>query len=174
MAFPGSRRLRQLYLSMLFFVTGRAVQAASGIDPDIREEVSRLPDECTLKLTVWPKGPGFSLRKTEAGTLRLLGRQEDSETHMHLEIQAPALGFTLAAFRESTALAASKGRISASGDLALACSLVRILSRTEIYLLPRSVAMRAVKRYESPPKKHRRRLHVLFRTVLFKPPGGSP
>ncbi len=174
MAFPRSRRVRQFYLSMLFLITGRAVQAASGIDPDIRREVSRLPEDCTLKLTVWPKGPGFTLRKTEAGTLRLLPPQETSDADMHMEIQAPALGFTLFTFRESSAAAASKGRITASGELALACSLVRILNRTEIYLLPRRIALRAVKRYESPPKKHRRRLHVLFRTLIFKPPGGSP
>lgn len=157
----------RIYLSLLFWVTGRAVQAAWRTDGEVRREFDTLPDLFSFRLSVYPSGPGLTIMKKE-GTVRYIRKGEESPADLHLMIKSLSHGMSLFTFQESTALSASRGRIAIYGDLSYACSIVRVLDRVEIYLLPRAIAKQAVKRYESPPAKHRKRFMIYLR-VLFSP-----
>ncbi len=161
-------RISYFYMAVLLRITGRALQAACRTDPDLRLEFDRLPKNFTFILSVRPDGPFMTIRKSSENIVQYIPGNLGEAPHLHMQVKSPSLGFSLLTFRESTALCAARGRISVYGDVSHACAMVRVLDRVETYLLPRRTAMRAVKRYESPPAKHRRRAIIYLRT-FFSP-----
>ncbi len=156
----------RIYLSVLFWFLGKAVQACAAVDPSVREEFSRLPEGFTFILSVWPNGPGMTIAKQLDGRVRYLGSgSPDGEAHLRMVIASPALAMSLFTFRESTALAAARERLFVHGSLSDACAMVRVLDLAEIYLLPRFIAVRAVKRYQSPSHRRRRRAAIYMRVL---------
>lgn len=166
----GNWRTR-LYLSIMFRVTGRAIQAAGRRDPELREIFAALPPGFSFRLSVWPDGPELNI-ETDSSTLpRYGGSKGASDPSLHMEITSPAHAMALFTFAESTTMSAARGRLVTRGDLSHACTMVRVLDRVETYLLPRPIARQAVKRYESPQKKHRMRLAVWLGIIFSR--GGS-
>lgn len=154
------------YLSVLFWFLGRAVQACAAVDPSVRGEFKRLPDGFTFVLSVYPGGPGMAIAKQADGKVRYLGRgSPDSDADLRMVIASPVLAMSLFTFRESTTVAAARERIGVHGSLSYACSMVRVIDLAETYLLPRSLAVKAVKRYQSPKHRRLRRAAVYVRVI---------
>jgi len=158
----------RIYLAALFWITGRALQAGSFIDEEIQQELNSLPEDFSFALTVFPDGPQLNLKllpQNRLGKLTVLKGQPG--TMLHMKITSFTHAYRLFTFRQSLSSAAARGDLTIQGSLSQVCIMVRILERVEHYLLPRRIACRAVKRYESPPKKHRRRM-LLYLRILCK------
>lgn len=170
---PGKKRFKNFYVSVMLRFVGRALQAVSKIDPEVRKEIAGLPENCLIGMAVYPfgepgyKAPAMFIRKTETGRFRFEGGKAPADKPDLLitfkNIETAMLVFT---FREKTTEAQAYARFTADGMLNIACTFVRILNRTEIYLLPKPIALCAVRRYDAPPHKHRNRIRLYARTLL--------
>jgi hypothetical protein len=166
---PGSRHVKRLYLSVLFWFLGRAIAAAARVDKEVAGEFAALPDGFRAAISVIPNGPHMIVGKNAKGRVQYLGFQlKDTPLHLALQaknIEAAMLMFT---FAESTTTAAARNRLIVDGDVSLACAFVRILNIVEVYLLPKIIARLAVRRYPqwSFVRKYLGRTRIYFRTIL--------
>lgn len=139
---------KTIYLKTLTFFLGRGLEAASKFDPDIRRELEEFPEGFSFGLTVHPRGPGLLMEKTDRGRLKYRGgrpeRHHRDLTITFKSLEAAMLVFT---FREKTAVAFARNRMTARGDLPSAMAVVRCLNAVEVYLLPKFLARKAVKAY---------------------------
>ncbi|MCG8687346.1 MAG: hypothetical protein MI892_20885 [Desulfobacterales bacterium] len=165
---PGKRYVKRIYLSVMLWFVGRAVQAASRVDKAVAAEFAAMPDNYTFSLGAFPNGPYMVVRKDDTGRAKYLGSRLDKQP-VHLEMSLKSLGhlFTLFTFQESTPTANARDRLYVSGDVPFACAAVRILDIVQVYLLPKPIARLAIKRYPKwTLKRHTLdRAAVLVRTV---------
>jgi hypothetical protein len=165
---PGRRVFKSLYLRIMLWFLGRAVQAAARVDRDVRQEFSRLPEGFTVCLGVLPHGPYMVVGKDQDGTVKYLGGNPQKHQPLDLNMQIKHLeaAFMLFSFQESTCIAQARDRLIVAGDVQAACIFVRILNLVEIYLLPKFLAKLAVKRYRSPHAKYINRALIYVRTIF--------
>jgi hypothetical protein len=144
---PGRSLFKGLYLQLMFWFMGRAVAAAEGVDGAVKAEFEKLAAGFTFALRVLPGGPCFVVGKDPEGRPRHLGGVFDGmAVDLDLQIKNTAAAILLFTFQESTAASFAHQRISVDGDLGPAMTVVRILDRVEVLLLPRLIARLAVKR----------------------------
>jgi hypothetical protein len=70
---PAGKRFKNLYLRIMLWIVGRAIQVGARIDRDIRNEFDALPEDFAFSLGVYPDGPGMIVARDEIGTVRYLG-----------------------------------------------------------------------------------------------------
>ncbi|MEE4363311.1 MAG: hypothetical protein V2J08_05220 [Desulfotignum sp.] len=165
---PGRHRLKRVYLSCLLWFFGRAVQAAARVDDGVKSEFAAMPDNFTFCLGAFPSGPYMVVGKDARGRVRHLGSCIAGRTiHLHLMFKSPALLFRVFAFQESTSVANARNRLYVHGDVPQACAVVRIMDMIQVFLLPKFLAKRAVKRYPAWSLKRRTlvRAQVYVRTA---------
>ena len=166
---PGRSHFKRAYLSVNLWFMGRAIQAASRVDDQVRREFRDLPPDFTFALGVLPDGPYMVVRKRGKDSARYIGRRLNAQpvdlilAFKHLE--AGLLTFT---FRENTPVASARDRLVVDGEVAYACSVVRILDIVQIYLLPKPIAKLAVKRYPRWPLAGKlvNRSRIYWRTLI--------
>ncbi len=166
---PQKNIFHRTYLIILLWFLGRAIQAASRVDREVREEFDRMPGTYTFSLGAFPRGPYMVIGKDDQGIVRYLGSDIDKqEVHLQMTLKSMALFFVLLTFEESTPTANARDRMIVSGDVPQACAAVRILDIVQVYLLPRFIAKRAIKRYpEWSLKRHTvDRALVYIRTLI--------
>ena len=166
---PRKSVLRRLYLAVMLWFVGRAIQAAARTDKAVGDEFSAMPEGYTFCLGAFPDGPWMVVGKTEQGRVKYLGANKDKQpVNLELGLKSTAHLFTLFTFRESTPTANARDRLYVSGDIPEACAAVRILDMVQVYLLPKPVAKLAIKRYPRwSLKRHLfTRTRILIRTVL--------
>jgi hypothetical protein len=166
---PGGRPFTRIYLNVMLWFVGRAIQAAARQDPAVKREFAQLPEGFTFTLTAAPDGPSMVVSKDETGRVTYLGRRPANHPlNVKLTLKHMEGLFLLFTFRESTATATARDRLYVEGSLAEACAVVRILDIVQVYLLPKPVARLAVKRYPRWSFKRHAwdRTLVLLRTVL--------
>ncbi|RPJ81022.1 MAG: hypothetical protein EHJ94_05375, partial [Deltaproteobacteria bacterium] len=66
------KKIKKIFVRIIMFVLGKAIQSASRWDSIVRHEVARWPDDFTVALEVLPWGPRMSLKKQD-GRLKYLG-----------------------------------------------------------------------------------------------------
>ncbi len=166
------RKIPLLHARCSLAILGRGMQAACRIDPTLRKEVNSIPAGTTITLMLGENGPAMVMYK---GTSRLMylgsgssGKSTPAGWPSTTTIRIRSLweARLLYKFRESPVESLAKGRISIEGVVSLACRFIRILNLTEIYLLPRTLAYRMVKRYQAPPHLCRRKIAV-YAGMLF-------
>jgi aldehyde:ferredoxin oxidoreductase len=169
MVSPGGKPFKRIYLSIMFWFVGRAIQAAARVDREVRKTFEAIPDGFTFALTVLPDGPAMVVGKDKAGKVRYLGANP-GERYVDLtltikNIEAAILLFT---FQESTVTAVARDRMIVDGDIPAACAVVRILDIVEVFLLPKVLASLAVRRYPQwPPfRKYLGRTLIYLRAVV--------
>ena len=141
---------QKLYLATMLWFMGRAVQAAATFDADIREEFRRMPEGFTFSLGVLPAGPHMIVGKDAEGRVRYLGsKTEGKKIDLMMLIKNVEAAVMMFSFQESTPVATCNDRLIIDGEVAPACSAVRILDAVQVYLLPKLIARLAVKRYPS-------------------------
>ena len=135
-----------LYVRVMMWLVGRLLQAASVVDPVIRAEVAALPADFTFAMRVQSGAAGMSMRRDGQ---RLATRKSLPGESLSLVFEFKHLthAFLVLGFVEGTAKAFANDRMTLSGDAALAMKIVRCLNRMEAVVLPKFVAVRAVKRY---------------------------
>jgi hypothetical protein len=145
---PGRNHLKRVYLTVMLWFMGRAIQAASRVDKQVRNEFRSLPENFTFALGVMPSGPHLVVQKQGADGGRYRGaRVEAQAVDLKLDFKHLEAGMLTFTFRENTAIATARDRLIVDGEVAYACAVVRILDIVQIYLLPKWIAKRAVKRY---------------------------
>lgn len=166
---PRKKIFQRLYLHIMLWFLGRAVQAASRVDDDVKKEFDAMPDNYTFSLGAFPNGPYMVIGKDAQGTVRYMGCDiEKQPVKLEISLKSMTHFFFLLAFVESTPVANSRDRMFVNGDVPQACAAVRILDIVQVYLLPKFVAKLAIKRYPNwSYKRHTLdRAKVLVRTIL--------
>ena len=194
---PGKKLIPRMYVALMLWVVGRAIQAAAKMDKDIKKEFSELPDDFVMSLGILPEEayqPNFLARilpsfitergilplglymiigKDKKGRVRYMGSNPKGKRitlQMAIKnLQAAMLVFT---FRESTTTAFAHDRFIVNGDLVQGLAIVRVLNIIEVYLLPKIIAKLAVKRYPkwsemNPIRKHLLRILIYLRAFTF-------
>jgi aldehyde:ferredoxin oxidoreductase len=169
MVSPGGKPVKRLYLSIMLWFMGRAIQAAARVDREVRKAFDAIPDGFTFALNVAPDGPAMVVGKDKAGKVRYLGtntKQRYIDLKLTLKnIETAILLFT---FQESTVTAAARDRLFVDGEVPAACTVVRILDMVEVFLLPKRLASLAVRRYPQwpPLRKYMGRVLIYMRAVV--------
>ena len=169
---PPHKFLKRMYLSILLFVVGRALQTAYRIDETIRKEIDSLGEDFAVALKIKEQGPSFFVKKeiTKKGKIQFKYKgklkKESKTPSIIVNLKNIEAAFLLFTFRESTCQAEANSRIIVDGSLEDTLCFVRVLSRLEIFLLPRFIAKKAVKRYESPEKKWKKRFQIYSGLIL--------
>lgn len=161
---PKKSIFRRIYLAIMLWFVGRAIQAAARTDNAVKAEFEAMPQGFTFCLGAFPAGPWMVIGKDENGSVKYLGANKDKQP-VDLEIVLKSTGslFTLFTFRESTPTANARDRLSVSGNVPQACAAVRILDIVQVYLLPKPVAKLAIKRYPQWPLAR----HIFTRTMVL-------
>ncbi|MEI8172069.1 MAG: hypothetical protein WCH07_01135 [Deltaproteobacteria bacterium] len=165
----GGKSLKKDYVSIMLWFVGRAIQAASAVDKDVRKEFEQLPDHFTFSLSVMPDGPHMIVGKTKKGIVQYIGWDpEGRDIDLKMKIKNIEAAMLLFTFQESTTIATARNRLIVDGEVPHACAVVRILDIVEVYLLPKIIAKLAVKRYPvwSPGRKYGGRTWIYIRTIL--------
>lgn len=148
MATPGAYRMKRLYLSLMFWIVGRAIEAACKVDRQVRQLSDFIPYGLTFALNVAPDGPAMVVAKDKKGKVRYLDANiNDRYIDLTLTIKNIEAAMLLFTFREAIVTAVARDRLIVHGDIPTACIVVRILERVEVYLLPKFLATLSVRRY---------------------------
>ena len=139
--------LKRPYVALMMDVIGRGLEAASQVDETIQREVSRLPEGFMFDMRALPNGPCFVMQKDAAGSLRYLGNTAPRKPDVSMKFKHLNHAFLVLSFQEGTARAFANDRLLLDGEIAYAMKLVRCLNRMESLILPKFVAVRALKRY---------------------------
>jgi aldehyde:ferredoxin oxidoreductase len=166
---PRTSLLKRWYLATMLWFVGRAVQAASRVDREVKAEIDRLPDGFCFALGVAPSGPRMIVGKDRRGRAKYLGwNPAGKRIDLTLTIKHQEAALLLFTFQEGTALSGCRNRQVVDGDLTAACTVVRVLNAVQVYLLPKPLAKLAVKRYPdwTGRRKILGRLRIYWRTLL--------
>lgn len=140
-------RLQVIYVHLMIWLIGRLLEAASKTDKIIQQEITELPDAFAFSMGVLPHGPEFTVQKQAAGTLYCKRRNDSIKPDLVISFKHVKHAFLILSFQESTALSFANDRMVLDGEINLGMIVVRCLDRMECLVLPRFIAVRAVKRY---------------------------
>ncbi len=167
---PKTKWIKKIYIAVMLFIVGRAIQAASKIDKTIKKEFEDLPEGFTFSLGVLPNGPFMIVGKDKNGRAKYMGWDpKGKKLDLRMGIKNTEAAFLVFTFQESTAVAFAHDRFIVEGDLSIALTIVRVLDLVETYLLPKIITRLAVKRYPkwselNPFTKHLNRILIYVRT----------
>ncbi len=168
---PKTKWIKKIYIAVMLFIVGRAIQAASKIDKTIKKQFEDLPEGFTFSLGVLPDGPYMIVGKDKkSGKVKYMGWNPIGKNiDLKMGIKNTESAILLFTFQESTTVAFAHDRYIVEGDLVNALSIVRVLDLVEVYLLPKIITKLAVKRYPkwselNPFKKHLNRILIYIRT----------
>lgn len=158
---PKGNPLKRIYLNLMLWFVGRAVQAASRVDPQVRNEFQNLPMGFTFSLGAFPNGPWMVVQKDDRGRGKYLGAKVEGRViDLSMILKSMDALFLLFSFQESTPVSNARGRLFVEGEVPHACAVVRILDIVQVYLLPKFIAKLAIKRYPNWSLKR----HIVNRT----------
>ena len=165
--------LKRLFVVIMLQVVGRSLVASSRVEPGIRRELSELPKGYQIQMVVIPHGPGFVVECNGEGTLNL-AKTVKPRVDLRIAFKHISHAFLVLSFQEPMAQAFANDRMVADGDISHAIRLVRCLNRMEALILPRWIAVHAVKRLPEIPfaekmvKAIRIYAQVMKNLVLFR------
>jgi len=169
---PGKKHLKQLYVRIILFVFGRAFQAGYKSDRDIKAEFDSLPSDFLFDLCVMPSGPHMLVGRDKSGRIKYMGSRlkPGLKPSLAMKVKNIQSAFTMFTFSESTTIASARNRLVVEGELKYAMSMVRVMNLLEVYLLPKPVAKRGVKRYPvwsqlGPLRKYTGRILLYLRLI---------
>ena len=142
---------RRLYVGFMMWLIGRLLEASSRTDRVIQNEAEALPDGFGFSMTVMPGGPGFVVQKQPDGTFYCKRGRDELEADLVISFKHVRHAFLILSFQESTARSFVNDRVVLNGEIDLGMIVVRCLDRMECLVLPKFIAVRAVKRYPDIP-----------------------
>lgn len=170
---PGKKLVKKIYIAVMLWIVGRAIQAACRVDKDVKRDFKELQDNFLMCLGVRPGGPYMFIGKDKKGRAKYLGwNPRGKKVTLNMGIKNTEAAMLVFTFRESTATAFAHDRFIIDGDLIAGMAVVRILDRVEVYLLPKIITKLAVKRYPkwselNPVRKYISRILIYIRAFTF-------
>jgi hypothetical protein len=194
---PGTKNLKKLYVAIMLWIVGKAIQAAARVDKVVRREFDAQPDNFCFTLRLLPErshpasilakiipeaiqnmgllpiGTQMIMGKDKKGRIKYLGSNpRGKKINLAMNLRTIEGAIKVFTFQESTATAFAHERFVVEGDLSQALAVVRVLDIVEVYLLPKIITKLAVKRYPkwsemSPLKKYVNRVLVYVRAFTF-------
>lgn len=144
---PLASQAKRGYVRLMLEVVGRAMEAISQVDEQVRDEISVLPNGFLFAMSVMPNGPTLVMRKQRDGSLQYIGGDSPQKPELNIRFKHLHHAFLVLSFQEKTAQAFANDRMLVDGDLGYATRMTRVLNRLETFILPKLVAERAVKQY---------------------------
>ena len=138
-----------IYVNIMIWLIGRLLEAASKVDKLIQNEISALPDAFTFSMGILPNGPEFIVQKQADGTFYCSRKNDTIPAELIISFKHVKHAFLILSFQESTARSFANDRMLLDGEVDLGMIIVRCLDRMECLVLPKFIAVRAVKRYPS-------------------------
>lgn len=169
----GGKLVKKIYVAVMLWIVGRAIQAAYRVDKEVKEEFDRLDNDFMMHLHVLPSGPGMIVGKDKKGSVKYMGwNPAGKKITLDMKIKNIEAAILMFTFQESTCVASANNRLAVSGNVPDTMAFIRILNIVETYLLPKLITSFAVKRYPSwsqmnPFRKHFGRILVYIRTFTF-------
>ena len=161
---PDRQHLKRLYLKLMLWFFGRAVQAAARADEGVKAEFAAMPKNYTFCLGAFPTGPYMLVGKDEKGRVKYLGSSlKNKNIDLLMIFKSLHHLFMTFTFQESTPVANARDRLFVNGDIPQACAVVRIMDMIQVFLLPKFLAKLAIKRY--PVWSFNR--HSITRTLVY-------
>jgi hypothetical protein len=155
------KKIKKIVVQIVMFVLGKAIQSASRWDSIVRHEVARWPDDFTFALDVLPWGPRMSMKK-QGGRLKYLGAGP-KDVDLLISFKNIECAFLVFSGLMGTEQGAAERRTIVKGDLTVALSLIRIINLVEVYLYPRIISRRLVKRVPKLNlKQHALRVYIML------------
>lgn len=170
---PKSKPFKKIYVAIMLWIVGRAIQAASKIDHEVKSEFAGLRDDFILHLHVLPAGPGMIVGKDKKGKVKYMGwNPKGKKITLDMQVKNIEGAILMFTFQEGTCVASCNNRLAVLGDVPDTCTVVRILNIVETYLLPKIITSLAVRRYPkwsemNPIRKHLGRILIYVRTFTF-------
>ncbi|MBW1988760.1 MAG: hypothetical protein JRI97_04355 [Deltaproteobacteria bacterium] len=154
---PREKTFRTAVVKAAFFAMGRVLESAAVLDEDVKREVDSWKDPFTFMFYVMPKGPAMVAQKKN-GLLRYLGSEEiDADLVFYFKNMEAA--FMICSGQIGTPQAYAEHRAALKGDASEALSVIRALNYVQMYLFPRFMAKKVLKRV--PPMTPRKWLNRL-------------
>ena len=155
-------KIKEITVKTVIVILGKALQEASKVDPDIKEELKAFPDGFTIAMRVLPIGPKMGLKK-EGDRLYYLGSNVDPDQAQLVvnfkNLQAAFLVFTA---QMGTVEGFVQHRLNVKGDLSNAMIFTRCVNIVQRYLFPAVINKMILKKLPPMPlKKH------LLRFVIY-------
>lgn len=144
---PMAFQARRLYVELMFLIMGKALQAASDVDPEIRRDAAELPKGFLFEMKVMPDGARMIVEHTGEGKFRSHGNKAPRPVDLSIQFKHIAHAFLVLSFQEKTSIAYAHDRLLVDGDISYAIRMTRVINRLEAFILPKLVAQRAVKEY---------------------------
>jgi len=169
----GGKLIKKIYVAVMLWIVGRAIQAASRVDREVKEEFGRLSDDFMMHLHVLPSGPGMIVGKDKNGKVKYMGwNPKGKKITLDMKVKNIEGAILMFTFQESTCVASANNRLAVSGNVPDTMAFIRILNIVETYLLPKIITSLAVKRYPkwsqmNPLRKYAGRVLVYVRTFTF-------
>jgi len=170
---PKGKLIKKIYVAVMLWIVGRAIQAAAKVDREVKEEFAALRDDFMVKLWIAPDGPAMIVGKDKKGVVKYMGwSDKGKKVTLDMKIKNLEGAILVFTFQEGTCEAFCNDRFIVSGDLPDACTFVRILNLIEVYLLPKIITSLAVKRYPkwsqmNPVRKYVGRALIYIRAFTF-------
>ena len=150
---PGRNRLKEMFVRIMFFAFGRAIQTTSRIDSTVRREVAAWPEGFSILYRVVPRGPRMAIVKNKLGRLEYRGNKlDEEEVDLIISLKNLESAFMVIAMKVGTYQAFAENRVSVKGDVPVAMSLTRCLDVVITYLAPQRTAETLIKRLPPIPK----------------------
>ena len=140
-------RIQVIYVDIMTWLIGRLLEAASHVDKKIQGEIVALPEDFVFSMGSLPDGPEFIMKKQIDGTLCCLRKKGINAADLIISFKHVKHAFLVFSFQEGTARSFTNERILLDGEINLAMIIVRCLDRMEALVLPRFIAVKALKRY---------------------------
>jgi len=136
--------LQRAYVRFMLWLIGRLLQAASAVDGEVMREVRSLPDGFSFAMRVRSGSAALALVKRGE---RLMAAPAGKVPHpvLSFEFKHVAHAFLVLSFQESTPRAFANDRLSVDGEYPSAMKMLRALNRMQALVLPRFIAVRALK-----------------------------
>ncbi len=144
---PLGSRARRLYVNIMFQVMGRALQAISEVDDEVRDEARALPTGFLFQMMVMPRGDSLVVEHIGDGRFKYHSGDAPRPIDLSIKFKHIEHAFLVLSFQEKTSVAFANDRMLVDGEISYAVRMTRILNRLEAFILPKLVAERAVKSY---------------------------
>ena len=142
---PSVKIFKTLYCTVVLKVLEWFIPAVACRKESVKELIREFPEDFTFRLGVWPKGPSAAFRREKDILKKISSKHPVDMTVMLKSIDAAWLLFS---FQESTVQSEANNRLTVSGALPHSCTFIRLMDKTEILLLPKFLARKAVKKWE--------------------------
>jgi len=140
-----AKYFKTIYCTIVLAVLNWFIPAVTCRKESVRDDVESFPADFSFRLGVWPDGPSMAFRR-EGGCLRKIGSRKPVD--MTINLKSIDAAWLLFSFQESTAQSEANNRLTVTGSTAESCNFIRLMDKTEILLLPKFLAVKAVKKWE--------------------------